>query len=284
MEKGGNFIDTAHVYADWIPGEKSSSEKAIGRWMQARGNRDKLILGTKGGHHLLSGEIIMRLSREELSNDLTESLEYLQTDYIDIYWLHRDDTGRPVGEILETLNGFVESGKIRYFGCSNWKVQRIREAMEYSYKHGLKCFSANQMRWSLAEINPNSVGDETMEIMDKVCLDFHSETGLGAVPYSSQANGFFSKMNISGGEELNETIKKLYYNEKNIRRLKRLNRFSQELSVPIEEIILGYLTAQPFVTIPIIGCRTVRQLEESMKAGDLVLNQEMLDYLVSDQA
>ena len=70
FEMGGNFLDTAHVYADWIPGEKSSSEKTIGKWMRERGIRDKIIIGTKGGHPLLSGEMIMRLSREELTSDL----------------------------------------------------------------------------------------------------------------------------------------------------------------------------------------------------------------------
>jgi Predicted oxidoreductases (related to aryl-alcohol dehydrogenases) len=279
LEMGGNFIDTAHVYADWIPGEKSCSEKTIGRWMRERGIRNNVIIGTKCGHKLLSGEIVLRMSRKEISQDLNESLEYLQTDHIDLYWLHRDDPNRPVADILETLNGLVESKKIRYFGCSNWKVQRMREAMEYSYTHDLKFFSANQMMWSLAEVNHGTVGDETMVLMDQEGMEFHKETGLVAIPYSSQAQGFYTKMDVTDDSRLGEYIKKLYNNEKNIIRLNKLKKLSQDLSVPIAEIVLGYLTAQPFVTIPIVGCRTVEQLTESMKAGDLVLEQEVLEYL-----
>ena len=132
VEMGGNFIDTAHVYGDWVPGGKSLSEKTIGIWAKERGIRNRVMIGTKGAHPALSSMSIPRLSHREIVNDLDESLEYLQTEYVDLYWLHRDDPNRPVADILETLNEQVAAGKIRYFGCSNWRVQRIREAMQYA--------------------------------------------------------------------------------------------------------------------------------------------------------
>ena len=279
FELGGNFLDTAHIYADWIPGERGRSEKTIGRWIQERGLRDKIIIGTKGGHSIFTGKMILRLSREEIKQDLNESLEYLQTNYIDLYWLHRDDPDRAVGDILETLNELVETKKIRYFGCSNWKVHRIREAMEYAYKHGLKCFAANQIMWSLAAANINAIEDKTMVVMDQECMALHKETGLAAVPYSSQAQGFFTKMNNLDKGSLDQNTKRLYDNEKNTCTFKKLKQLELDLGVNVTDIALSYLISQSFVTIPIVGCRTIDQLTESLKAADLVLKPEIVNYL-----
>lgn len=136
-EAGGNFLDTALIYANWIPGEKSVSEKTIGRWMKARGNRPAIVLGTKGAHPDLSAMHVPRLSAQDIAADVNASLSHLQTDCIDVYWLHRDDPARPVEEIIHTLNDLVAAGKIRHFGCSNWRAPRIRAANAYAAQHGL---------------------------------------------------------------------------------------------------------------------------------------------------
>src|SRR5215212_2523559 len=99
LSDGGNFIDTAHVYSNWRPGPTSISEKTIGQWVRANGLREQIVLGTKGAHPDLSTMGIARLARADIVRDLDESLDHLQTDYIDLYWLHRDDPERPVGEI-----------------------------------------------------------------------------------------------------------------------------------------------------------------------------------------
>jgi len=279
FEMGGNFIDTAHVYGDWVPGEKSLSEKTIGMWVKERGIRSKIMIGTKGAHPALSSMNIPRLSHDEIVKDVNESLECLQTDYIDLYWLHRDDPNRPVADILETLNEQVAVGKIKYFGCSNWKVQRIREAMEYASKHELKCFVGNQMMWSLAVPNIDAIGDKSLVIMDKEGMEFHRKTHLTAIPYSSQAKGFFTKMSKGNIRQLSERIKKTYYNEENMKRLERIEKLAHDLSRSVTEIVLSYLISQPFITIPIVGCRTVEQLTESLQAGNLRLDPDMVRYL-----
>ena len=130
---GGNIIDTALVYANWIPGEKSLSEKLIGSWMEERKNRHEIIISTKGAHPEIM--TISRLSREEILGDIDKSLKHLKTDYIDIYWLHRDDKNLPVGPIMETLGEIVKSGKARYIGMSNWTYRRIDEANKYAREH-----------------------------------------------------------------------------------------------------------------------------------------------------
>ena len=281
---GGNFIDTAHVYANWLPIEKSISEKTIGKWLKQRGIRNKIILSTKGAHPELSTMYIPRLSHDEIVKDLDESLQYLQSDYIDLYWLHRDDINRPVGDILETLNEQVNLGKIRYFGCSNWSPLRIKQALEYASKHGLKSFVANQMMWSFAIPNKEAIKDKTMVLMDENGFELHSNTKLAAIPYSSQAKGFFSKAYTYGLENITGELRDIYLNEENKERFERLKKLSKKLSKSVGQLSLAYLTSQKeFITIPIIGSHTKDQLADSMAASDLILNQEEIDFLKGER-
>jgi len=281
VDLGGNFIDTANIYGKWLPHGRNSSEETIGRWLKKRSNRDRIILATKGAHPNLNAMDIPRLGCSEIREDLEESLITLQTDTIDLYWLHRDDESRPVGDILETMNGLVKEGKIRYFGCSNWKPSRISEALKYAEKNGMKSFVANQMMWSLAEPDMTAVADKTLVAMDKEGLDFHKKTNMAAVPYTSQANGYFTKLAEGGPSLLNERVKRIYHHNRNIHRMERILRLAREMSCSVTEIALAYLISHGFPTFPIVGCRSVEQLMESMKAGDLVLNAEQVDFLDS---
>ena len=116
VELGGWCIDTARVYCDWLENGHDSSEGVIGRWLKARNNRDKICIATKGGHPEMGHMDESRLSREELTKDLEASLRVLGVDYVDIYFLHRDDPKIPVEEIMPVLNDFYESGKIHFIG------------------------------------------------------------------------------------------------------------------------------------------------------------------------
>ncbi|WP_248926076.1 aldo/keto reductase [Paenibacillus hamazuiensis] len=276
---GGNMIDTAEVYANWLPVEPSVSEKTIGRWMKSRNNRHKLIVTTKGAHPRLETMNVPRLSPAEIVQDLDDSLQRLQVDTIDLYWLHRDDTNRQIGEILETLNGQVKAGKIRYFGCSNWTAARIREAQQYAAAHRIQGFSGNQMMWSLAEADRTQLGDPTLVTMDSESKQLHLETGLTAVPYSSQAQGLFTKL-ASGALSFDDgQIKPHYRTEVNRGRLQRVRQFAAEYSLTVTQVVLGYLLSQPFSTIPIVGCYTREQLHECMLADRVHFTGEQLAYL-----
>ncbi len=278
---GGNFIDTANIYGKWLPEGENVSELVLGQWIKNRKNRENVIIGTKGAHPNLDTMHIPRLSHDEIVNDLNESLSSLKTDYIDIYWLHRDDEDSPVAEILEIMNEQVKIGKIRFFGCSNWKVERIREAMKYAAKHNIKSFVGNQMMWSYAVPNGKKFEDSTMVQMDKKGIKFHVDTQLTAIPYSSQAQGFFTKLEKNKGNinKLAGKRKQRYYNSENIKRYKRALKLSSELSKSISEIVLSYLISKPFPVIPIAGFSNRDQLRESIKAGDLVLEEGMVNFL-----
>jgi aryl-alcohol dehydrogenase-like predicted oxidoreductase len=278
FERGGTFIDTAHVYGAWVPGGMGLSERLIGQWLKARNCREHVIISTKGAHPQLSSMHIPRLAPEEIRADLEESLRCLHIEMIDLYWLHRDDPGQPVAALLETLQEFVTAGKIRYFGCSNWRVERIEEARQYALTHGMAGFVGNQVQWSFAITNRDALEDPTMVVMDAPTLAFHRKTGLAIVAYSAQAHGYFSKVSTQP-EAIPESLRKLYWNAENAERLRRLQVVASELSLPLGVVALAFLTNQPTPTFPIFGCATVEQLLENVKAGEVELGAETVRYL-----
>jgi aryl-alcohol dehydrogenase-like predicted oxidoreductase len=279
MDNGGNFIDTAHVYANWLPGERSISEKTIGQWIKRKGCRDKVIVCTKGAHPELSSMNVPRLSNEDIARDLNESLEYLQTDYIDLYLLHRDDVKRPVGEIIEFLNAQVKSGKIRYFGCSNWKAERIKEANAYAKEHGLAGFSASEIMWSLAKPNDGAIGDPTIVYMTDEEKKFYLEIEMSVMAFTSQARGFFNKITKGDLSNIKEWVKGTYYNEENMRRYERIIKLSKDMNISVTSVVLCYLISQPFTSIPIVGNQSIEQLKESIDASDICFSQGIVKYL-----
>ncbi|WP_160718885.1 aldo/keto reductase [Bacillus sp. USDA818B3_A] len=282
VEHGGNMIDSAQVYANWLPIESSISEITIGKWMKLRNNRNQMIVTTKGAHPYLESMDIPRLNSQEIIKDIDESLRRLQVDTIDLYWLHRDDPNKSVGEILETLNEQVKAGKIRYYGCSNWTTERSVKSQEYASGHDIQGFSGNQMMWSLAAADRLKLADPTLVIMDKEMKQFHLATGLSAVPYSSQAQGLFSKLD-SGSLTFNESqIMPLYYSDKNRNRLERVRKMAIDHSLSITQVVLGYLLSQPFSTIPIIGCYMVEQLDECLLADMVHFTKDELEFLEND--
>ncbi|MEF2277334.1 aldo/keto reductase [Deinococcus sp. YIM 134068] len=287
LDLGGTFLDTARVYSDWLPGERSRSEKMLGRWLAARGHRDRVVLATKGGHPPMENMRRGRLSRGDIQSDLEASLADLRTDVVDLYWLHRDDPAHPVEDIVDTLNDLADSGAIRAFGASNWSAARIREANAYAGRAGLRPFVANQMLWSLADPNPGSIGDPTLVTMDDATADLHRETGLAAVPYSSQANGFFGGKYGPGRKGVDSPsarqVQKLYYNSANFGRLERVEEVAARLGRSPNAVALAALMAESFPVFPIIGAYTLEQLEDSVGAGDLALDAETAEYLRTER-
>lgn len=265
---GGNFIDTANIYGKWLEPAANYSEQYIGSWLKTRHCRHQIILATKGAHPAWTARTVARLSRQDVLADLHESLQALQTDYIDLYYLHRDDEQLPVEEILDYLNDWVKAGLIRAFGCSNWKADRIREARTIAARKGWQGFAANQMMWSLARPDPAAFADPTMVAMDEASYELHRTTQLAAVAYSAQAGGYFDKLAAGGKVRITADQHRLYDSPANDRRLELARHLAAGLNCNLTEIVLGYLLAQPFPTFPIVGSRTPEQLRASLKAGD----------------
>lgn len=283
VEQDGNFFDTAIVYDDWLNQGRSLTELRLGKWLKERGSRSKLLIATKGGHPELSSMHIGRLGREEIVADVERSLRQLQTDYIDLYWLHRDDPSRPVDGIMDTLDDLIKAGKIRSIGCSNWTVERIKQAQAYAAANGRTPFAASQPLWNLAVLNPGSIGDPTLVAMKDGDKRYFEETGMAVIPFSSQANGFFGGRYARGREAGSQgsasAVERQYFNAASFDRLERVQALAAELGAASSAVALAYLTAHDFPVYPIIGATKPEYVRESCSAGDLALTPAQKRFL-----
>lgn len=271
LESGANFIDTAHVYGDWEPGEQAKSEHVIGRFLKSSGRRHDVILSTKGAHPRLDTMSVSRVTPDDIRTDIDESLKALQTDYIDLYFLHRDNAGIPAGDLLGVLEEARAKGKLRWYGCSNWSLPRIREADRAAADNGFSGFVCNQLMWSLADINAEAVTDKTLNMMDMPTYEYHLQTGKNAMAYTSAAHGYLSKR--IAGTQIGTTVRALYDNEEN----ETILSLIRESGLPVGEVSFAYLMAQDFPTVPIVTFRTEEQLEEGIRSCELKLPETLLD-------
>ncbi len=283
VELGGNFIDTAHVYADWVPGTKSLSEKCIGEWMKERGSRDNLVLSTKGAHWAIDKPDVPRLASRDIEADLNESLQFLGTDRIDLYWLHRDNPNIPVSDLLETLERAKASGKIRHYAASNWSVSRLEEAERIAGENGWSGFAGDQILWNAGVLAKHPYGDPTVGHMNAERFAFHQKTGMAVLAFQSQAFGYFHRLQNGTLNEMNPGFRGFYRPEETEARYFRIKRIMQKTGLTLTQVLLGCLSSQPhFVTIPIVGSRTEMQLRDSLSALDVHLTPEHVHLITGE--
>jgi aryl-alcohol dehydrogenase-like predicted oxidoreductase len=266
VELGGNAIDTARIYSDWVPGEKRRSERVLGDWLSARKHRDRLMIGTKGAHPFIDSLDVPRSSAAELRDDVEGSLRTLRIETIDLYWLHRDDASRNVGHFIDVLNAFLREGKIRAFGASNWTAARLRAANDYARATGQQGFAANQPFWCLGCQHARPSPIMGLVKFDAETYRFHAETGLAVVPYTSQASGFFSKLALPPAQRPVDFDTHEFNTPTNVAAGKVVIELAAAKAVAPSAIVLAYLWSRPFPVTPIIGCRTHAQLEDSVAA------------------
>ncbi len=278
-EISGNFIDTARIYGDFARRIQGGSEQVIGRWMEDRHNRAKLVIGTKGGHPDPANMHAGRLRREDILSDMQRSLDNLRTNCVDVYWLHRDDRSRPVQDIMESLTELTERGFTRFVGVSNWREDRILEANACAEAHGLVKLYANQPQFSLAR--QVIVEDDTLCQMDKGMYAMHLEQQMPCVPFSSQAKGYLSKLAQGGEGILPDKAKRRYHCDENLAVYQRVQALSQQTGLSVSALALAYLTSQPFPTLPIAGVSKMEHFTALREAADAILTAEQRNYLRS---
>ena len=276
---GGNFLDTARIYSDWLPGEKRRSERVLGDWLKVRGRRDQLIVATKGAHAFIESLDTPRTSAAEIRDDLEGSLRTLRTDVIDLYWLHRDDPARPVEHFVDLLNAFVGEGKIRAFGGSNWSPIRLHAANDYARKSGQRGFSASQPLWCLGSAAAVPPKDPGLVKFDAAAHRFHTETGCAVIPYTSQAKGFYTKLALPPEKRPANLAQHDFHTPPCLAAAAVATDIARARGVNQSAIILAYLWSRRFPVIPIIGCRTVTQLEDSVAALPVRLTAAELSAL-----
>ena len=277
VQLGGNFIDTARLYGDFATPKNGESEKVIGRWMEQRRNRDSIFLSTKGAHPVLGQMHIGRLSRDEIRSDMMGSLEDLRTGCVDVYWLHRDDISRPVGDIMETMQGLIEDGCTKLIGVSNWTPKRIMEANAYAREHGLTEFTGNQPQFSLAQ--QMIVEDPTLTPMDAETYKMHLKTNMVCCCFSSQGKGFFTKLDQLGEAGLPDKAKRRFLYPNNVEVYERMKIVREQTGLTIGAIALAWLTCQPFPTFALCGASKLEQVAALKDAADAVITPEQRDYL-----
>lgn len=276
VEAGGNFLDTAHIYAAWIQDGWGASERTVGEWLRVHGARDQVILATKGGHPPLDNMALGRCSRACIEQDLNESLDRLGVESVDLYWLHRDDPDLSPGEIIETLASIAREGRIACYGASNWVASRIEAANAYAAEHGLPPFVSSQPGWALADHETDKTSPSPMLYLDESMRQWHVRTGFPLVAYSSQAGGFFSVDNVAWARTgcVGPIPKrKACDTPANRRRLLKAIELADDKGVTANQIALAYLLSQPFPVFAIIGTGRPDHAREALAASALRLSE-----------
>jgi aryl-alcohol dehydrogenase-like predicted oxidoreductase len=275
VERGGNFLDTADFYSRWLPGHVGGeSEEIIGRWMQRRGNRRQMIIATKVYQPMGEYPNDRGLSRKHVLEALEASLRCLRTDYIDLYLAHAYDAETPIEETLQALDDARRAGKIRYAGASNYPAWRFVEAL-------WKAEVQHTLRFDCLEPHYNLVHRAEFEHdLQSICQQYQ----IAVMPYSPLANGFLTGKYKRGQMQTVEgarvgSVQRRYDREGAWRALAAVEQIAQEFGSTPTTISLAWLLAQPIVTAPILGARSVPQLEACLEALTVALTPEQLARL-----
>ncbi|MFF0308575.1 aldo/keto reductase [Streptosporangium sp. NPDC004379] len=267
-EAGGNFIDTADVYSEWVPGHAGGeSETIIGEWLSARGNRDRIVLATKVG--MLSGR--PGLSERNIRSAVEDSLRRLRTDYIDLYWAHVDDADTPLEETLGTFGELIGEGKIRNIGASNYGPERLAEALDVSGREGLPRYGVLQQPYNLVERG-----------YEGALRDVVADRGLTSTPYHGLARGFLTGKYRPGVEVDSPragAAGRYLEEERGRRALAALDEVAAAHDAVPATVALAWLAAQPTVAAPIASARNVEQLRPLLAVAELELTDGDLKLL-----
>ena len=255
---GGNFIDTADMYNQWIEGHVGGeSESVIGSWMKSRGNRADMVIATK------VSKLDRRpgLSAKNIIAACEESLDRLQTDYIDLYYSHSDDETVSLDETLGAYAQLIAEGKVRYIAASNFTPARVRESIKFSEDNNLPAYIAVQDLYNL-------VDRTTYEAEMAATV---AELGISNIPFYGIARGFLTGKYRPGVTEVDSMrpAALVYTTDKNYAVLSAMDEIAQAHNAPLGAIALGWLRAQPTVSAPIASARTVPQLEEIIQVVEL---------------
>ncbi|QNL48591.1 aldo/keto reductase [Olivibacter sp. SDN3] len=266
-----NFIDTADIYSNWVPGNQGGeSEIIIGKWLSSRGNRNDVIIATKLGGQM--SETHKGLTAPYVKLAVEESLKRLKTDYIDLYQTHYDDEETPVAETMEALNELIKEGKVRYIGASNFKAARIAESNRFARENQLQPYTTLQPLYNLYD----------REGFEKNYLPLVRDEKLAVLNYYALASGFLSGK-YQSADDLNksprgEGIKK-YLNERGQRILTALSEVASNNDVPPSQIALAWLLSKPYITAPIASATNEKQLNDLINAVDVKLKDEEIILL-----
>ncbi|MGX7895339.1 aldo/keto reductase [Tsuneonella sp. HG222] len=281
-EAGGRMIDTADVYSAWIPGHVGGeSETFIGQWLSSRGVRQEMRIHTKtgmlprgGGQHTFGAEGDPTLYEPaEVLVSLDASLQRLQTEYLDLYYAHRDYEQLPMTQIVEGFDGAVRSGKVREIGASNFSAVRLKEALAAADAAGRTPFTVLQNQYNL--VARDAYGPD----LQALCV----ERGIAMLPFFGLASGYLTGKyrKPEDFEQGNRSHRVKDFDEAGRPVLAEMDRIAEETGASLPAIALAWLVRQPGIPAPIASARTVEQLETMLEFTRLNLTEDQLERLTA---
>lgn len=273
-ETGVNFIDTADVYSRWVEGNPGGvSEGIIGRWIKKSGiPRHKLVIATKVRGRMGDGPNESGLSRVHIMQAVEDSLRRLGIDYIDLYQAHAYEEHPPIEETLRAFDDLVHQGKVRYIGASNYPAWRLMQALWASQRDNLASFVSLQPHYHL--LNRAEFERELAE----VCRTYR----IGVIPYSPLAGGFLTGKYREGVEvdSVRSRGANRYFKPENFELLNKMEVMGRDKGgYSISQIALAWQLSNPIITSPIIGPRTIEQIQDNLGAIGLRLSVEEMKIL-----
>ena len=269
---GVNFIDTADVYSKWVPGhDGGESETIIGNWLKRGAKRTDVVIATKVGMEMAPDR--QGLSAAHIARSAEDSLRRLQTDYIDLYFSHRDDAGVPMEETLGAYQKLIAQGKVRAIGASNFSAARLADALAVSRKSGLPRYEALQPHYNLyARADYESA-------LEPLCL----QQQIGVVSYFALASGFLTGKYRTPADAAKSArgkgIIETFLNERGFKILAALDDVARRYGASAASVALAWQIARPSITAPIASATTVNQLRELVAATELNLDRGALEQL-----
>ena len=270
VDQGFTAIDTADVYSRWVPGNDSESERIIGRWMQARGNRDRVIIATKVGSDMGQGRRDLRAAW--IVKAVEGSLTRLQTDVIDLYQTHWPDPATPEEETLAAYDTLLKAGKVRAIGCSNYDGKLLSNALTLSEARSLPRYQTLQNEFNLYSRDAYHGAVQDMVVANH----------MGAIPYYGIAAGFLTgkyrtEADLDMGPRGSSVSR--FLNAKGLKILGAMDRVADRTGAAHAEIAIAWILAQPGITAPIASATSVAQLESLARGARLVLSADDLAEL-----
>jgi aryl-alcohol dehydrogenase-like predicted oxidoreductase len=265
---GGNFIDTAEVYSAWVPGNSGGeSETVIGNWLAARGNRDQVVIATKVGYAATADDAPGRLSADRLRSGVEGSLRRLQTDHIDLYYAHMDDTGTDLDETLEAFGKLISEGLVRAVAASNYTAPRLAEAISHA-GNGRAKYSVLQPHYNLAE------RDQFEGPLEDLCV----QEGVAVLPYFSLARGFLSgkyrRDQLMPTSPRSTGVAASFMNDRGFGIIDALDTVADRANATPAQVSLAWLMQRPGVVSPIASATSVEQVNELMGAAEVTLTPD----------
>ena len=268
-EAGGRMVDTAEVYSAWVPGHSGGeSEKVIGAWMKDRGVRRDMRIATKTGWGMEHGD----LNPATLAARLEGSLERLQTDYVDLYYAHRDDPKTPQDEVVAAFSALISGGKVREAGASNFTEERLRSAIAAAKIQGLPGFTVLQNQFNLLER-----GD-----FDPDYQNFCVANDIAMLPFFGLASGYLTGKYRKPADfdrfVRGDRVRK-YHDGHGPALLAVMDRIAKECEATVAQVALAWLLDQPGIAAPIASATTADQLDELVEAVDIELMPDQITQL-----